>query len=112
MLIPIKKALQELQSSPSEFKELFAHGSLSVEIYKPNKVDKQQPHERDEIYVIVAGTGTFYLNGKRSPFKTGDFIFVPAFAEHRFEDFTDDFSTWVFFYGPKGGEGNEGMKNE
>ena len=21
-----------------------------------------------------------------------------------FEDFTDDFSTWVFFYGPEGGE--------
>ena len=107
MLISTKKALQELQSSPSEFKELFTHGSLSVEIYKPNKIDKQQPHERDEIYVVAAGTGTFYLNGKRSSFKTGDFIFVPAFAEHRFEDFTEDFSTWVFFYGPKGGEGNE-----
>jgi hypothetical protein len=23
---------------------------------------------------------------------------------HRFEDFTEDFSTWVFFYGPVGGE--------
>jgi hypothetical protein len=23
---------------------------------------------------------------------------------HRFEDFTDDFATWVIFYGPEGGE--------
>jgi hypothetical protein len=23
---------------------------------------------------------------------------------HRFEDFTDDFGTWVIFYGPEGGE--------
>ena len=104
MLISIKQALQELKESPSEFKELFTHGTLSVEIYKPEKVDKQQPHERDEIYVVIAGAGTFYLNGKRSSFQAGDFIFVPAFAEHRFEDFTDDFSTWVFFYGPQGGE--------
>ena len=104
MIISIQKALQALQSSPTEFKELFTHGTLSVEIYKPNQVDQQQPHERDEIYVVATGTGIFYLNGKRSPFQAGDFIFVPAYAEHRFEDFTEDFSTWVFFYGPKGGE--------
>jgi len=104
MIISVQKALQVLQSSPTEFKELFTHGTLSVEIYKPDQIDKQQPHERDEIYVVTAGTGIFYLNGKRSPFQTGDFIFVPAYAEHRFEDFTNDFSTWVFFYGPKGGE--------
>jgi hypothetical protein len=23
---------------------------------------------------------------------------------HRFEDFSDDFCTWVMFYGPEGGE--------
>jgi hypothetical protein len=23
---------------------------------------------------------------------------------HRFENFTDDFGTWVIFYGPEGGE--------
>ena len=104
MIISVQKALADLKSSPSEFKELFTHGSLSAEIYRPNKVDKQQPHERDEIYVVAAGSGTFYLNGERKPFTTGDFIFVPAHAEHRFEDFTEDFSTWVFFYGPQGGE--------
>ena len=104
MIISTKKALEELKDVPSEFKELFTHGTLSVEIYKPDQIDKQQPHERDEIYVVVAGSGTFYLNGKRAPVQAGDFIFVPAYAAHRFEDFTEDFSTWVFFYGPKGGE--------
>jgi uncharacterized RmlC-like cupin family protein len=37
-------------------------------------------------------------------FGPGDFLFVPAGIEHRFVNFTDDFSTWVIFYGPKGGE--------
>ena len=104
MIISTRKALEELKDFPSEFKELFTHGSLAVEIYKPDQIDKQQPHERDEIYVVIACSGTFYLDGKRSVFQTGDFIFVPAYAAHRFEDFTEDFSTWVFFYGPKGGE--------
>jgi mannose-6-phosphate isomerase-like protein (cupin superfamily) len=43
-------------------------------------------------------------NDKKVNFKAGDFLFVPAGIEHRFTNFTADFSTWVFFYGPKGGE--------
>jgi hypothetical protein len=31
------------------FAEVFKHGTLSVEFYKPNKVDNQKPHDRDEI---------------------------------------------------------------
>jgi hypothetical protein len=28
----------------------------------------------------------------------------PAGAVHRFENFSNDFVTWVVFYGPQGGE--------
>lgn len=34
----------------------------------------------------------------------GDVLFAPAGIEHRFENFSDDFVTWVIFYGPVGGE--------
>jgi len=37
-------------------------------------------------------------------FAPGDMLFVPAKMEHRFEDFSADFATWVLFYGPTGGE--------
>jgi mannose-6-phosphate isomerase-like protein (cupin superfamily) len=40
----------------------------------------------------------------RNAFRTGDLLFVPAGVIHRFEEFTDDFCTWVMFYGPEGGE--------
>lgn len=104
MHINLKQALEKLDDSSSEFMELFGHGSLSVEIYKPNKVDKQTPHDKDEIYVVASGTGTF-LNGEESnDIGPGDFLFVKAGVKHRFINFTTDFSTWVFFYGPKGGE--------
>jgi len=87
-----------------EFVNLFSHGSLEVEIYRPVKVDKQKPHTRDEIYVIISGSGTFINGETRKPFEPGEVLFVPAGVVHRFEDFTDDFATWVFFYGPEGGE--------
>ena len=102
--ISLETALRELGKAKAEFVELFEHGSLVVELYKPVEVDKQQPHDRDEVYVIVSGTGIFFKGEKRLRFKTGDFIFVPAGVPHHFEQFTDDFTTWVFFYGPVGGE--------
>ncbi|MFK7904933.1 MAG: GNAT family N-acetyltransferase, partial [Chitinophagales bacterium] len=86
------------------FLETLEHGSMSVEIYQPQKIDLQQPHKQDELYVVYSGSGTFYNDGVRHPFKTGDVLFAPAGAEHRFEDFTEDFITWVIFYGPQGGE--------
>jgi glyoxylate utilization-related uncharacterized protein len=97
-------ALQKLQDSDKLFIELFNHGTLSLEIYKPVKEDKQMPHERDEVYVVISGTGDFLCGDQIVPFEKGDFLFVPAGVEHRFLNFSSDFSTWVIFYGPVGGE--------
>ena len=103
--------LQRLPGPPSpkwpdgeRFVEAFAHGSLVVELYKPVEADPQSPHDRDEVYFVVSGAGEFLVAGKRSPFAAGDALFVAAGVEHRFENFTADFATWVVFYGPKGGE--------
>ena len=84
--------------------EMFRHGTLEVELYAPRGHDPQQPHTRDEVYVVLAGEGTFFDGRSRRAFGPGDFIFVAAGVEHRFEDFSDDFAVWVMFYGPEGGE--------
>jgi mannose-6-phosphate isomerase-like protein (cupin superfamily) len=89
------------------FVEVFRHASLSVEVYAPERIDPQTPHSRDEVYVVISGQGTFTVGEERLNFSPGDFLFVPAGVEHRFEDFTSDFATWVFFYGPEGGEKSE-----
>ena len=88
----------------ARFANLFEHGTLQVEIYAPRGADAQKPHRRDEVYVVVTGSGTFLCDGAREAFGPGDFLFVPAGVEHRFEDFTDDLVVWVIFYGPDGGE--------
>ena len=98
--------LEDVEDGKGVFKELFSHGSLNIEIYKPNGVDLQQAHNRDELYVVASGSGFFINDESRERFETGEVLFVPAGVEHRFEDFTEDFSTWVFFYGPEGGEAN------
>ena len=86
------------------FIEAFSHGTLAVELYAPVGTDPQTPHTRDEVYIVVSGSGDFVVAGGRAPFKAGDALFVAAGVEHRFENFTADFTTWVIFYGPVGGE--------
>lgn len=83
---------------------LMQHGSMHVHLYAPRGRDDQQPHEQDEIYVIASGEGWFVNGDDRHRFGTGDVLFVPAGRIHRFEEFSADFSTWVVFYGPAGGE--------
>lgn len=77
---------------------------MSVEVYAPQGADLQQPHDQDELYFIHAGTGQLQINGQRFDAKAGDAFFVAAGVDHRFENFSHDFVTWVVFYGPQGGE--------
>ena len=86
------------------FVKVLEHGSMEVEVYAPRGLDPQQPHTRDELYFVVSGSGEFANGPDRHPFGPGDALFVPAGVEHRFVEFSDDFQTWVVFYGPDGGE--------
>lgn len=97
-------AASALAKAGGEFTTLFRQGTLEIEIYRPVGVDRQQPHDKDELYVVIAGTGIFAHGSEQTPFAPGDALFVRAGVPHRFVDFTADFSTWVFFYGPRGGE--------
>lgn len=104
MHIPLQEAIHKLKKSDKPFQLLFEHGTLAIELYQPQKVDLQQPHTRDEVYIIVKGEGSFFNDGSRIRFTAGDFLFVKAGKEHRFENFSEDFLVWVIFYGPEGGE--------
>ena len=102
----IAEALEAVKHSttPLPSAAIFEHGTLQVKMYQPAEADMQKPHDRDEVYFVASGSGSFVNGSDRHPFGSGDMLFVPAGVVHRFEDFTDDFCTWVVFYGPEGGE--------
>lgn len=103
--ISLAEALDRLPGPQDELSvSVFEHGSLVVKLYTPRGNDDQTPHSRDEIYVVARGSGEFVCGGDRQPFVPHDVLFAAARVEHRFENFTDDFAVWVFFYGPEGGE--------
>ena len=99
---------------------MLQHGSMQLRWYAPSHFDPQTPHDRDELYVVAAGSALFMRAKESTPFGheegmglhgnewvpvgPGDVLFVPAGTQHRFEAMSLDFGTWVIFYGPEGGE--------
>jgi len=111
MKVSVAELMEKLPGAVSEkwpmgerFTLALAHGSMSVELYAPVGTDPQSPHSQDELYFIHSGTGMMILAGDSLSFAPGDCFFVAAGVEHRFESFSPDFSTWVVFWGPEGGE--------
>ena len=78
---------------------IFEDKNIQLRYYSPNKNDNQTPHQQDEVYIIAKGKGTFVRGNIKVLFQVGDVIFVPKYMKHYFKDFTDDFATWVIFYG-------------
>jgi mannose-6-phosphate isomerase-like protein (cupin superfamily) len=86
------------------FARVLEHGSMEVEVYEPRGSEPQTPRARNELYVVVEGTGEFVNGPHRHPFGPGTVLFVTARVEHWFEGFTDNLVVWIVFYGPEGGE--------
>src|SRR6476469_4751344 len=57
---------------------------LGVYVLVAPQADTQQPHEDDEVYVVLSGRGTLEVAGQSFTVSEGDALFVEAGAEHRF----------------------------
>jgi mannose-6-phosphate isomerase-like protein (cupin superfamily) len=104
---PVKFSLDDARTALDEAAEnyftVLTHGQGRFLLFKPEGEDTQTPHTQDEVYFVVSGTGTFRRGEDVVTFAPGDMLFVPAHVPHKFETMSDDFLTWVAFWGPKGG---------
>lgn len=103
-IVPLSVFEANLGSDGKPYWQGLAHGSMRTLLFKPKGKDVQEPHRQDEIYIVLRGSGSFSKGGETRAVAAGDVIFVEAGAEHRFESFSEDFATWVLFWGPEGGE--------
>ena len=69
---------------------------LGVYVLVAPEPDRQQPHEDDEVYVVLEGTGTLEVEGEFVELREGHAVFVPAQAEHRFTGY-EQLSVLVIF---------------
>jgi mannose-6-phosphate isomerase-like protein (cupin superfamily) len=74
---------------------------LGVYVLVAPEPDRQQPHEDDEVYVVLEGAGTLDVEGTSVDLRQGQAVFVPAGAEHRFSGY-EQLSVLVIFERARG----------
>ena len=73
---------------------------VGVYVLVAPEADKQQPHEDDEVYVVLEGRGVLEVEGKTFDVSQGAAVFVEAGAEHRFVGY-ESLSLLVLFARPR-----------
>jgi mannose-6-phosphate isomerase-like protein (cupin superfamily) len=79
---------------------------LGVYVLVAPEPDRQQPHDRDEVYIVLSGRGTLQIADDTVSLTDGEAAFVPAGVEHRFTGY-EGLSVLVVFAGA--GEGGTGI---
>ena len=74
---------------PGGYEVVYETDRLQVGVYvlETPEPDTQQPHEWDEVYFVLEGSGTLEVEGEKHPLGEGAAAFVAARATHRFEDY-------------------------
>lgn len=77
---------QRLAEAGGGYEAVHQSAGLEVGVYVlvAPEPDRQQPHEDDELYVVLEGTGTLQVEGEAVPVRDGSAVFVEAGADHRF----------------------------
>jgi mannose-6-phosphate isomerase-like protein (cupin superfamily) len=82
----IAEAQRRLESANGGYEIVHRSPGLEIGVYVlvAPAADGQQPHDDDEVYVVLSGRGTLEVEGKSFDVSEGDALFVEAGAEHHF----------------------------
>jgi mannose-6-phosphate isomerase-like protein (cupin superfamily) len=94
----VRAVQQRLAAANGGYEVVHRSPGLEVGVYVlvAPEPDRQQPHEDDEVYVVLEGRGALEVGDDSFPVTEGQALFVPAQAEHRFTSY-ESLSLLVIF---------------
>ena len=97
-MFDVRGVQETLAAGSGGYEVVFDLPGLEVGVYVlvAPQPDRQEPHEWDEVYLVLEGHGVLTIEGERVELEEGQAVFVPAGAEHRFTDY-DRLSLLVLF---------------
>ena len=98
-----RDAVERLRAAGGGYESVHESPGLELGVYVlvAPEPDRQQPHEDDEVYVVLEGNGRLEAEGERVDLREGQAVFVPADADHRFVGY-EQLAVVVVFERPKG----------
>ncbi len=94
----VESVKRRLAESCGGYEIVHASPGLEIGVYVlvAPEPDRQQPHDDDEVYVVLEGTGMLEVEDETVELRQGHAVFVPAGAEHRFSAY-EQLSVLVIF---------------
>jgi mannose-6-phosphate isomerase-like protein (cupin superfamily) len=94
----IRAVRRRLEAGNGGYEVVHASPGLEIGVYVlvAPEPDRQQPHEDDEVYIVLEGRGILTVEGESFPLSEGGVHFVPAGADHRFTGY-EGLSVLVIF---------------
>jgi mannose-6-phosphate isomerase-like protein (cupin superfamily) len=82
----VDEAKRRLQDAGGGYEIVHESPGLEIGVYVlvAPEPDRQQPHDDDEVYVVLEGNGTLEVENASHRLVEGQAIFVTAGADHRF----------------------------
>jgi mannose-6-phosphate isomerase-like protein (cupin superfamily) len=96
----LEEARAEVQHRTGElYLEFLRRDSMSGGLYvlEPGAEDPQEPHQEDEVYLVLGGRAQLVVDGRAQPVGPGSVVFVARTVPHRFHGITERLSVLVFF---------------
>ncbi len=82
----VRSAVERLRAAGGGYEVVHESPGVELGVYVlvAPEPDRQQPHEDDEVYVVLEGRGVLEVAGESVTVREGDAVFVEAGREHRF----------------------------
>jgi mannose-6-phosphate isomerase-like protein (cupin superfamily) len=96
----LEEARAEVQHRSGElYLEFLRRDSMSCGLYvlEAGADDPQEPHQEDEVYVVLGGRAQLMVAGRDHPVGPGSVLFVARTVPHRFHDVSERLSVLVLF---------------
>lgn len=99
--VDIELTRRRLEEGSGGYEIVHSSPGLEIGVYVlvAPEPDRQQPHEDDEVYVVLEGRGVLTIEGEAIDISEGKAAFVPAGADHRFTGY-EGLSVLVVFARP------------
>jgi len=93
--------LEKVKNGSSYFSTFNNKNSLAagVLVLQPGEKDTQTPHDSDEVYYIISGTGFLKIKDKDYKVSKNKLFFVTKNMEHFFHGNTNELKVLYFFGG-------------
>lgn len=91
--------IAKCEKEDDRYLEFIRKPTISVGLYMlpTGAVDGQAPHSEDEIYYVIRGRGSIFVDNENRDVQAGSVIFVEAHVEHRFHSIVEDMAILVAF---------------